>query len=162
MSHTSRSIYCGCLLALSGTAAIAQDVSAFDTCRKAVGELTDARIVRMVLDSENGVEFYEVEARGEDGAEWEFKCDLAGKIVEKEIEVPGAAHPLFAPLMKIDEEQARKIALEAYPGTVSEVEYEIEDGVAIYEFDIKTADGRKMEVEVDAANGKIIEAEEEN
>lgn len=84
-------------------------------------------------------------------------CDLhhLGQIIEKKQEPPSADHPAFAALKKIDEAQARKIALEKYPGNIDEVEYEIEtDGTATYEFEIKMVDGRKMEVEVDAATGK--------
>lgn len=161
MKITYRSIYWGSLLALFGTAAIAQDNTAFDACRKAVGEQTSSEIVKMKLKSKKGVEYYKIKARGDEGAQWEFKCDKTGKIFEKELEVSSAAHPAFAALKKIDEEQARKIALEAYPGAIDKVEYEIVNDVAIYEFEIKMADGRVMEVEIDAATGKIVKAEED-
>ncbi len=105
----------------------------------------------------------EIDVKGADGVKWEFKCDKATAVIlEKEQELPNADHPAFTALKKIDEAQARKIALEAHPGTITKVEYEIEkDGTATYEFDIKTGDGREMEVEVDAATGKIIKAEED-
>lgn len=161
MNNTYRSIYWGSLLALFGTAAVAQDNTAFDACRKAVGEQTKAAIAEMELKTKKGVEYYKIKARSDDGAQWEFKCDKAGKIFEKELEVPSAAHPAFAALKKIDEEQARKIALEAYPGTISEVDYEIDNDVAIYEFEIEMAGDREMKVEIDAATGKIVKAEED-
>ena len=64
--------------------------------------------------------------------------------------------------MKIGVEEARKVALEAHPGEVVELEYEIEaDGAASYEFDIKTKEGKEIKVEVDATSGKIVEANSE-
>ncbi len=162
MSYKNKTFYSSALLGLFGTVAIAQDNTAFDACRKAVGEITQDPIVKMKLKTKKGVEYYKVKAKSADGAKWEFKCDNTGNIFEKEQELPDANHPAFAALKKTDEAQARKIALEAYPGRISEVEYEINtDGFAVYEFEIKMADGREMEVEVDAETGKIIKAEED-
>lgn len=162
MNHKYKTLFLSSLLGLFGTVAVAQDNTAFDACRKAVGEVTQDPIVKMKLKNKKGVEYYKIKAKSADGAKWEFKCDKTGNIFEKEQELPSADHPAFAALKKIDEAQARKIALEAYPGTISEVEYEINtDGFAVYEFEIKMADGREMEVEVDAGTGKIIKAEED-
>lgn len=52
-------------------------------------------------------------------------------------------------------------ALAKFPGQVLSVEAEIEKGRPIYEFDIKTKDGKEMEVECDARSGKLTEVEEE-
>jgi uncharacterized membrane protein YkoI len=63
----------------------------------------------------------------------------------------------------VSEADARKIALDKYPGEIVEVEYEIEpDGAASYEFDIRSKDGKEMKVEVDATTGKIVEANPEH
>ncbi len=162
MNHNYEIICLSALLGLFGTAAVAQDNTGFDACRKAVGEVTQDPIVKMKFKNKKGVEYYKIKAKSADGAKWEFKCDKTGNIFEKEQELPSADHPAFAALKKVDEAQARKIALEAYPGTISEVEYEINsDGFAVYEFEIKMADGREMEVEVDAGTGKIIKAKED-
>jgi uncharacterized membrane protein YkoI len=133
-----------------------------DACRKAVSEQAKGEIVKMELENEDGIDVYEIDVKSADGVKWEFKCDrTSAKIVEKEQELPSAEYPAFAALKKIDEAQARKIALEAYPGTVTKVEYEIEkNGAATYEFDIQRNDGREMEVEIDAATGKLIKAKE--
>lgn len=151
------------LFVLLATGAAAEDKPGSDACRKAVSELAKGEIVKMELENEDGVDLYEIDVKSADGVKWEFKCDKASaKILEKEQELPNADHPAFTALKKIDEAQARKIALEAHPGTITKVEYEIEkDGTATYEFDIKTSDGREMEVEVDAATGKLIKAEED-
>ncbi|GAB4269840.1 MAG: hypothetical protein Kow0065_19850 [Methylomicrobium sp.] len=161
MNHYQKTMYWGGLLVLFGSPAFAQDNSAFDACRKAVGEQTQAVITEMKLKRKKDGEYYKIKARGDEGVMWEFKCDSAGKIFEKELEVPSAAYPAFAALKKIDEEPARKIVLEAYPGTITEVEYEIANDAPIYEFEVKTADGREMEVEIDAVTGKIVKAEED-
>lgn len=56
-------------------------------------------------------------------------------------------------------ETCMKAALAKYPGQVLSVEAEIEKGKPIYEFDIKTKDGKEMEVECDARTGKVTEVE---
>lgn len=162
MNQKYKAFYFSVLLGMGAAPVYAQDNTAFDACRKAVGEVTQDPIVKMKLKNKKGIEYYKIKAKSADGAKWKFKCDNTGNIFEKEQELPSADHPAFAALKKIDEAQARKIALEAYPGTISEVEYEINtDGFAVYEFEIKMADGREMEVEVDAGTGKIIKAKED-
>lgn len=48
--------------------------------------------------------------------------------------------------------------MKANPGTIEEVEYEVEEnGAASYEFDIVNDKGVETKIEVDAASGKIIE-----
>ncbi|MCL7422631.1 MAG: PepSY domain-containing protein [Methylobacter sp.] len=154
--------YLGVLMTFMSAAAIAEEDPAIDACRKAASEQAKGEIVEIELEKEEGVEMYEIDLQATDGSKWEFKCDKTGKIVEKEQELPNADHPAFATLKKIDEAEARKTALAAHPGIIEEVEYEIEsDGTAVYEIDIKTGDGREMEVGIDAATGKIIKSEED-
>jgi uncharacterized membrane protein YkoI len=151
------------ILAVIASGAAAEEKPGEAACRKAVSELAKGEIIKMELENEDGVDLYEIDVKSADGVKWEFKCDKASaKILEKEQELPNADHPTFTALKKIDEAQARKIALQAHPGEITKVEYEIEkDGTATYEFDIKLNDGREMEVEVDAASGKLIKAEDE-
>lgn len=76
------------------------------------------------------------------------------------MEVSAATDAAFK--AKISLEEARKIALAKFPGEVIESEFGVEsDGMPVYEFDIQAADGTEMEVEVDAATGKIVESEKE-
>ncbi|MDR9437693.1 MAG: PepSY domain-containing protein [Thiohalophilus sp.] len=49
-----------------------------------------------------------------------------------------------------------------YPGQVIETELEREHGSYIYELEILTDNGRVIELEVDAASGKILKTEEED
>lgn len=59
----------------------------------------------------------------------------------------------------ITEAQAIEIALAEVPGEVRETELEREDGMQVYEIEIRTADGAEMEVAVDASNGTVLEVE---
>lgn len=57
-------------------------------------------------------------------------------------------------------ETCLKAALKKHPGEVVSLEAEIEKGHgAIYEFDIKGADGKEWEVECEAKTGKVYEEE---
>jgi len=52
-------------------------------------------------------------------------------------------------------------ALAKYDGEIIKVEYQVEDKMPIYEFDIETADGKAWEVECSVKTGEITETEEE-
>lgn len=155
--------YVGGLMAIMSTGAIAEEDAAMDACRKAASESAKGEIVKVEPKRvKDGGEIYEIDIKAADETQWQFKCDkTSGKIIKKEQELPNADHPAFAALKKIDEAEARKIALSEYTGIVNKVGYEIQsDGTATYEIIIETGDGLEMEVEVDAATGKIIEADE--
>lgn len=62
---------------------------------------------------------------------------------------------------KITMEQAKATALQKVPGEIIEGELEMEKGKLVYSFDIKAADGKIMEVWIDAKNGKILRASED-
>lgn len=57
---------------------------------------------------------------------------------------------------KISMEQAAAIALERVPGHVVKIELDNDDGTLLYEIDIRTVEGVKYEVKVDANTGRII------
>jgi uncharacterized membrane protein YkoI len=48
------------------------------------------------------------------------------------------------------------------PGEMLEVEFEVEDGVYVYEIKILRPNGRVQEVEADAATGKILKIEDDD
>jgi len=135
---------------------------AVETCLKAALAKYSGQVLSLEAEIENGKPIYEFDIKGKDGKEWEVECDAkTGKITEAEEEVD-MKDPRFASKAKVTFEEAKKTALTAYPGEVIESETSIEsDGSISYEFDIKTKDGKEMEVEVDAVSGKIIETEEE-
>ena len=102
---------------------------------------------------------FEIEARDSKGRQWEFMCEAdEANIYEIEQEATSADNPLFKQNIKISEQQARQIATDLYPGTIKEVEYEIEaNGDSTYEIDVVDEQGTEWKVEVDAASGDIIE-----
>ena len=67
-----------------------------------------------------------------------------------------AAEHANAPTPKIDEAQARRIAMTVAKGTIAEAEFENEGGGWRWSFDIRE-NGKVHEVGVDAMTGKIVE-----
>ena len=65
------------------------------------------------------------------------------------------------PKTKVGMETCLKAALAKQPGTVVKLEFKIERGVPIYEFDIESKDGKAWDIECDANTGKITEVEQE-
>lgn len=135
----------------------------FEICMQQVLELQPGQIVKVEKKNETGMQIYEFDVRGNDGRDWDIECiQASGEIWEVEREVQNPNDPLFKSKVKVGEKAARKIVLENYPGHIREVEYEVEvDGTAVYEFDIDTAGGREMKVEINAANGNVHEANQE-
>jgi len=64
------------------------------------------------------------------------------------------------PTAGISIEEAIKAATQKYPGKVLEAELEDEDGAALWELEILTADGKKMEVQVDSRTGEVLASED--
>ncbi|CAM3142677.1 PepSY domain-containing protein [Filibacter tadaridae] len=57
---------------------------------------------------------------------------------------------------RISIEQAMAIATEQVPGQVVKAELDYDDGVLLYEIDIRTSQGVKYEVKIHAATGEIL------
>lgn len=73
------------------------------------------------------------------------------------VAVPVAAQAQHKPVARISKAQAQAIALKAAPGKIVEADYEKEDGLWRYSFDIRQ--GRRIhEIGVDANTGKIVES----
>jgi len=62
---------------------------------------------------------------------------------------------------KISPEQARKIATDKVAGTIVEEELERENGKLVYSIEIRDANQKIFDVEVDARTGEIVNVEEE-
>ncbi|MBT2681269.1 PepSY domain-containing protein [Bacillus sp. ISL-35] len=62
---------------------------------------------------------------------------------------------------QISEAQAKEIALKQVQGTVTKVELETENGVPVYEVDVKAPD-QLYEVTIDAKSGKVLKVKKEN
>lgn len=136
----------------------AEDQS-IDSCITAIQKQKTGEFIKLEKLSVAGKPFYEVEIKDSKGIEREFMCNAeTGKITETESEVSGVDDEAFKKNAKVTEKEAKDIALKAHPGTVQEVEFEIEEnGDASYEIDIVNDKGVETKVEVNAANGKIIE-----
>jgi uncharacterized membrane protein YkoI len=135
-----------------------------EDCRTAVAKTRPGKVVKVEYKWRKQRLVYEFEVADRDGLRWELECDgYSGQLIETEREVPSADDPLFAAKRVIALEEAQRIALRRYPGTIVETEYEIEsDGDATYEFDIVSGrEGREWKIEVDAGSGRIIEDGEE-
>ncbi|EMR13481.1 propeptide PepSY amd peptidase M4 [Methylophaga lonarensis MPL] len=135
--------------------------SALDKCVASAMELHPGTILGMRAELENGKRQYELDIAGNDGQHWEVECSAkSGEILEVEREV-APNDPEFTSKAKVRLDEALKTALDAYPGAVMKIEYEIEaDDSVSYEFDILMADGKLMEVEVDAVTGALKDPEE--
>lgn len=149
-------------LAVTNVHAADHHKGALETCMKAALAKHSGFVQTLEAEIENGKPIYEFDIRTADGKEWEVECDAkTGKITEIEEEVD-QHDPRFKGKAKLSWEEARKIALDIHPGEVLETEFAIEaDGSISYEFDIKTANGKEMEVEIDATTGKLDEEPEE-
>ncbi len=136
-----------------------------ETCILAAQAKHKGKMVKLEVKTEKNQPVYEFDIERADGTAWDVECNgRTGKITEVEQEVKNADAPLFKAKMKISLDEAKQIALKAYPGTIddAEIEYEIEEnGDASYEMDVLMKDGKEMKIEVDAATGKIVEANEE-
>ena len=62
---------------------------------------------------------------------------------------------------RVTADEAIAIAQAVVPGTVLEVELDVERGRTVYEVTLRAADGRRVEIYVDAADGAVLEIEEE-
>jgi uncharacterized membrane protein YkoI len=149
---------------VSGTASAEHHglkASSFDTlgiCAQAALAKHAGEIVKLEMKTEKKEAMYEFDIESADGTAWDVECSVkTGQVTEVEEEV-SANNPKFVKKAKVSVAKALATALAAYPGTVAEIEYEIEpDGKASYEFDITEKDGEEIKVEVDATTGKIVE-----
>ena len=130
-----------------------------ENCIQAVKKEKAGELIKLEKLTVAGKGAYELELSDNNRQEWEFMCEAdSGKLTEKESEVSDPNSQSFKKNVKVTEEDAAAIALKANPGTIQEVEYEVEDnGASSYEFDIVSDKGIETKVEVDAASGKIIE-----
>lgn len=138
-------------------------VGQMETCMKAALAKHPGEVLTLEAEISEGKAQYEFDIKDKDGKEWEVECTAkSGKVIEIEQEVANADDAAFKAKAKITQEDAKKIALEKFPGEVVDSEFSIEaSGNPSYEFDIKTKDGKEMEVEVDAVTGKLEENPEE-
>lgn len=154
----------GSIFALATSNAIAanEHKGQLETCMKAALAKHEGYVQTLEAEIAKGKAIYEFDIRTADGKEWEVECDAkSGKIIETEEEVT-ADDSRFKNKAKLSQADAEKAALAIHAGEVLERETAIEaDGSISYEFDIKMANGKEMEVEIDGSTGKLDEEPEE-
>lgn len=110
------------------------------------GELDDA------VEEEHGGDIYEVEVVDSSEGNIEVNVDAySGEIDKDSIEHDN-----------ISKEEAGKIATDKYGGEIKEIEQEHEDGILVYEVEIRNSDEGRIEVDVTAGSGEIYGMEKED
>jgi uncharacterized membrane protein YkoI len=134
-----------------------------ETCLAAALEKHPGRVKELEFGLDNGEPHYEFEILTADGRETEVECSaMTGKIVEVEWENENMDLDAFLSKAKVTASQAREIALRRVPGRIVHMDMETtSSGRMSYEFEVKSRDGKDMDVEVDAMSGEIIEVETE-
>ncbi|MCY9517235.1 PepSY domain-containing protein [Paenibacillus apiarius] len=113
-------------------------------------ELNNGRLV-YELDYNNDETDVYVDA--ESGKVWQHHDDE-----DHDDHADSHAVPVGTPV-KIDKEQAKRIALAKVAGTVKEVELDEDDGSYVYEVDIRTGKGKEAQVDVSATTGTVLKVE---
>jgi uncharacterized membrane protein YkoI len=149
--------------------------------KKAPGKIEEGE-----LEKENGKLVYSFDIRTSDGMITEVQVDAKnGEIVsiEKEDAAKEAAEKKqdsqkddddeesdasqkanqakYAKMAKITMDEAKAIALKEKSGTITDQELEKKKGRILYSFDVRTADGKVFDVEVDAKTGKVLKVAED-
>jgi len=132
-----------------------------EECLWAALEGYPGKVKEVEFGLEDGVPHYEFEILTADGRETEVECSaMTGEIVEVEWENENMDLDAFLETSKVSPSQARKIALRRVPGKVTKMDLETTStGVMSYEFEIRTRDGKDVDVEVDAMSGNVLEVE---
>ena len=130
--------------------------------RNSKGSITevqvDAYTGAIVSVEEEDAQKEAAEKRSEKSEKSEMKRQ---KDDDDEDETPATKNARMANLAKetkITLVEARAIALKRVPGTITEEDLEKEKGVLQYSFDIKDANGKVFDVEIDAKTGKVLKA----
>lgn len=135
---------------------VAPDVTAEEAVDIAL-ERVPGVVVGIELEGRKGDPMWEVVVRSEDGAGTELKIDATtGEILKEESEDLSKAQEETPKLTALE---AADIALKAVPGTLKEVELELEDGVLIWEVKLRDENSDKYKFEIDADTGEILKQE---
>jgi uncharacterized membrane protein YkoI len=134
------------------------------------------QVLEVGLRADGGREIYKIDVAGQDGKRWELECDLETiRIVKIALEAedddktqskaqaaggPGVDVISPQPIYKVSEDKAKQIALGQYPGQISRVTYEYSNGRPGYEIHIRSANGTRIEVEIDGITGEVLEVSE--
>ncbi|PSA96391.1 hypothetical protein C6370_03315 [Bacillus atrophaeus] len=127
----------------------------------ALSEKEAAEIAKTVVDGTVD----DIDKEMYDGKEaYEVEIEKAGEDYDVYVDI-NTKKPLNDPLKEKEEqvsltkEEAEKIALKQTNGTVTESKLDEDDGVYIYEIEIKTDQGPEAEFDISAKDGRIIKQE---
>ena len=148
--------------ALAKQAKITQDEAINAALEKVPGTVEEVE-----LEDEKGTIVYEIELVSTDGTEHEVEVDAqTGEVLKVEAddddeneEEDSQNQAKLAKQAKITEDEAINTALEKVPGTVNEIELEVENGTVVYEIEVLSTDGTEQEVKVDAQTGEVLKVE---
>jgi uncharacterized membrane protein YkoI len=137
--------------------------ASMEDCLATALERYPGKVKEVEFGLEDGDPHYEFEIVTADGRETEVECSaMTGEIVEVEWENENMDLDAFLEKSRVSPSQARKIALRRVPGKVTKMDLETTStGVMSYEFEIRTRDGKDVDVEIDAMSGDVIEVETE-
>ena len=146
--------------ALAKQAKITQDEAINAALEKVPGTVEEVE-----LEDEKGTIVYEIELVSTDGTEHEVEVDAqTGEVLKVEAdddeneEEDSQNQAKLAKQAKITEDEAINTALEKVPGTVNEIELEVENGTVVYEIKVLSTDGTEQEVKVDAQTGEVVKS----
>ena len=148
--------------ALAKQAKITQDEAINAALEKVPGTVEEVE-----LEDKKGTIVYEIELVSTDGTEHEVEVDAqTGEVLKVEAddeneneEEDSQNQAKLAKQAKITEDEAINMALEKVPGTVNEIELEVENGTVVYEIEVLSTDGTEQEVKVDAQTGEVLKVE---
>ncbi len=132
-----------------------------EICLAAALERHPGRVKELEFGLEDGEPHYEFEILTADGRETEVECSaMTGKIVEVEWENQNMDLDAFLEKARVFPAQARKTALRRVAGKIIKMDLETTStGVMSYEFEVRTRDGKDVDVEIGAMSGQMIEVE---
>jgi uncharacterized membrane protein YkoI len=129
---------------------------------KAAQEKAPGRVIDAELHGKNGKTVWEVDLAAGDGTGVEVDVDAeSGQVIDSEASA-ASAHVDRMELIKsskIELADAIKAALEKANGRVIDTELRAKNGKTVWEVDVAAADGKTTEVDVDAGNGQVLDAE---
>ncbi|MFE4893739.1 PepSY domain-containing protein [Peribacillus butanolivorans] len=137
--------------------------------KKIALEKVPGTVKEVELEDEDGTVVYSVNVQAKDGSKQEVKIDAqTGKVLKVESddeegngkeENDDQDQAALAKKAKLTEAESKKIALEKVPGTVKDVELEVEDGTVVYGVEVQAKDGSKQDVKIDAKTGEILKVD---
>jgi len=118
------------------------------------------------VEWDDGRQVYEIEFYTADYKEYDYEIDAAtGKIVSADYDAESYTPSVGAGKTAIDQAKAQEIALAKVPGAaashVKDLKLDQDDGKQVYEVKI-IYNGMEYQLEIDAANGAILEFETES